>query len=189
MSFLKNCCFATLCLFLASSCTYYRGPQPAGAPDMDAFPSELHGTYLADQSKLVITSNKIEYWADKTKASMKSYISDSLHVRSMAPWIIGTRKSQFASGGDCYSVFALKLDENNPNILFGIQTDEDEIKQQFPNVRHAVEQHSVTTSDGVPEPPKDVTIFDPTPEEFRQIIEAAFEKKRKDADYKAFERQ
>ena len=186
---MKNLFCLTLFLALFTSCTYYRGPQPTGAPDMDAFPREIHGTYLADQSKLVITSNKIEYWADKTKASMKYYISDSLHVRSMAPWIIGTTRGRFASGGDNYSVFAIKLDENNPNLLYGIQTDEDDIKKEFPNVRHSIEQQSVTTSDGVPEPPKDVTIFDPTPEEFRQIIEAAFAKKRADADYKGFERQ
>ncbi len=186
---MKNLFCIALLLALFTSCTYYSGPQPMGAPDMDAFPREMQGTYLAEQSKIVITSNKIEYWADKTKGSMKSYISDSLHVRSMSPWVIGTTRGRFASGGDNYSVFAIKLDERNPNILYGIQTDEDEIKQQFPYVRHSVEQHSVTTSNGVPEPPKDVIIFDPTPEEFRQIIEATFAKKLADADYKGFERQ
>lgn len=186
---MKNLFIIALLLALFTSCTYYSGPQPMGSPDMDAFPREMQGTYLADQSKILITSNKIEYWADKTKASMYSYVSDSLHVRSMAPWIIGTTRGRFASGGDNYSVFALKLDENNPNLLYGIQTDEDDIKKDFPNVRHSVEQHSVTTSNGVPEPPKDVIIFDPTPEEFRQIIESAFAKKRADADYKGFERQ
>lgn len=149
----------------------------------------MQGTYLADQSKLVIRQDNIEFWADKTKASVKSYISDSLTVRSMSPWIIGTRKTQFPSGGDNFTVFALKLDEQNSNMLHAIQTEEEDILKLLPNIRRSVERHSTSTTDGVPNPPEDVNIFDPTPEEFRQIIEAAFEKKRQESGYKGFERQ
>jgi hypothetical protein len=186
---MKHLYYIVLALALLSSCTYYKGPQPVGAPELSEFPAAMHGTYLCDQSKLVITSNKIEFWADKKNASMYSYVSDSLILRSMTPWVIGTNKVQFPSGGDSYSVFAIKLDEQNPNILHGIQTDEDDILAQLPNISRSVEMHSTVTTNGVPDPPQKVNIFDPTPEEFRQIIEAAFEKKRQVTGYKGFERQ
>ncbi|MBK9016598.1 MAG: hypothetical protein IPM82_22370 [Saprospiraceae bacterium] len=186
---MKNLFCIALLLVIFTSCTNFKGPQPAGAPDLNEFPQEMQGTYLNDDSKLVISHDKIEFWVDKNKASMHSFISDSLTVRSMSPWVIGTRKSQFPSGGDNYSVFALKLDEQNPNILHGIQTEEEDILKLLPNIRRSVEQHSTSTSDGVPDPPKDVIIFDPTPQDFRQIIEAAFAKKRGEAGYKGFERQ
>lgn len=186
---MKNvfCMAALLAVF--ASCTSFKGPQPTGAPDLSEFPKEMHGTFLADESKLQISAHKIEFWVDKTKASTSSYISDTLIVRSMPPWVIGTSKSQFPSGGDNYTLFAIKMDEQNPNLLYGIQTDDDDILAQLPNIRRSVEMHSTSTSDGVPDPPKNVNIFDPTPEEFRQIIEAAFAKKRGEADYKAFQRR
>ncbi len=180
---------ASLLLSALTSCTYYNGPQPVGAPNLSAFPREMQGTYTNDEAKLVISHDKIEYWVDKNKGSMKASIGDSLFVRNMSPWTIVTRMGVFASGGNNYTVFALKLDEKDHNILHGVQTDDEDIKAKFPNVARTVEKHSVTTSDGIPDPVKDVNIFDPTREEFRQIIEAAFDKKRQEADYKGFTRQ
>jgi hypothetical protein len=181
--------FALACLWLATSCTYYRGAQPKGYPDLHAFPSEMQGTFVADNNKIIIQNDRVIYYMDMTKSPMSATIGDTLHVRSLSPWTVLTTVGEFASGGKSYTVFALKMDEQNPNLLYGIQTDEDDIKAQFPNVAHTVEQHSVMTSNGKAEPPKDVTIFDPTPNELRQIIEAAFVKKRQEADYKAFVRQ
>lgn len=173
----------------ATSCTYYRGVQPKGYPDQRTFPANMQGSYVAGDSKIIIQSHRAVYYLDKTKEPTSANIGDTLHVRTLAPWTVLTTVGEFASGGKSYSIFAMKLDEQNPNLLYAIQTDEDDIKAQFPNVAHTVEQHSVTTTNGKADPPKDVIIFDPTPEELRQIIEAAFEKKQKEPDYKAFERQ
>lgn len=176
-------------LFLSTSCTYYRGPQPKGYPDLHAFPREMQGTFIADDSKIIIQNDRVIYYVDKTKAPTSATIGDTLHVRNLTPWTVLTTVGEFASGGKSYTIFALKMDENNPNLLYAIQTDEDDIKAQFPNVAHTTEMHSVTTSNGKADPPKEVPIFDPTPDELRQIIDAAFDKKRKEADYKGFTRQ
>lgn len=189
MFHMKNLFCIALLLALLTSCTYYKSPQPLGAPNLSEFPTEMQGTYLSDKTKLVISSHKIECWMDKTKAPVHANIGDSLTVRSMSPWVVGTYKAPFASGGDYYTVFALKLDDQNPYILHGIQTDEDDILKLLPNISRSVEQHSDSTTDGVVDPPRDVNILDPTPAEFRQIIEAAFEKKRQEKGYKGLARQ